>query len=179
MYETAKLPYFIKTGVIYTDGKFKPSSIEVRGHSRGYRFADTYDTLDVVAVDYSRKFVKQLRRKRKADFLQLRDDYGHLTNWLWPICRLQINAPLAYEFLRVRREAQRKNPALIETKVHPKFGFDIPKDPEVQYKHARANVDCLLSGDIGCTVDKKVGRMHTVLTNMKSDLRNLITYNGK
>jgi len=173
------LSYFVKTDIIYTDGSFKPGSIESRGRSRRYRFTDMYEPSDIVVVDYSRKFVKQLRKKRKEDFHQLQGEYGHLTKWLWPVCHLQINAPLAAEFLQVRREAQLNNPALIEKKLHRKLGYEIPKDPEMQYKHAMASVNCLVSGDIGCTVDGKVGRMHTVLTNIKSDLRHLITYRGK
>ncbi|AKD56969.1 hypothetical protein [Spirosoma radiotolerans] len=173
------LSYFVKTGVIYTNKMFKPSSVESKGYSRGYRFTDTYKTTDVIVVDYTKEFVRHLRKKRKEDFAQLKEDYGHLTKWLWPDCRLRIDGQAAMDFLNVRRQAQQGNPALVEKKIHPVFGHEIPKDPEVQYKHAKANVDCLLSGDLGCTVDSKVGRMHTVLTNIKSDLRNLITFDGK
>jgi hypothetical protein len=92
---------------------------------------------------------------------------------------LQINAEVADEYLCLRRQAQLNNPSLQDVKKHPIYEYNIIKDPETQYKLAKANVSCLLSGDLGCVVDETVGRMHTVLTNMKSDLRNLITYQGK
>ncbi|MFD2937811.1 hypothetical protein [Spirosoma flavum] len=174
------LVYFEKTGVVNINKKYRPKIFfPDNPTSRVYRFTETYTGCEVVQVNYSKKFGNVLRKKRREEYQSLQKEYGHLTKWLWPSCKLEIDGPKANEFLQLRRQAQIDIPSLRDTRRHPIYGTVEDKDPDVQYKHAQANVNCLLSRDIGCTVDKTVGRMHTVLTNMKGDLRHLVTYAGE
>jgi hypothetical protein len=174
------LSYFEKTRVIYINRKYRPGVFfPGEALSRGYRFVGEYTGPEVEQIDYSAKFTKTLAKKRRQEYQLLKKEYDHLTKWLWPICHLEIDAATANEFLQLRRQAQIEIPSLRDTRRHPIYGTVEQKDPNVQYKHAKANVNNLLSKDIGCTVDQTVGRMHTVLTNMKSDLRHLVTHAGE
>ena len=173
------LDYFITTDVLESDNIYRVGlSSDGKGKSKGYRYAAKHSEVSVRTVGFSEKFCEKLSRDRRKRFNKLRKDYVCLTKWLWPECGLRIDVFEAQRFLSHKRDVQLANPDLQDTKTHPIYGFEIKKKPEVQFMFAMSNVERLASGDIDCTVDQTVGRMHTVLTNMKSDLRNLITYKG-
>jgi hypothetical protein len=188
------LKYFVETGVIESNGSYSPSASFVflsygksPGKCTGYRFAKLYKESTTVYSDYSEKFVKKLKKRRKAEYDKLKEEYGHLTKWLWPNCKLVVDVETATRFLKVRRAGQLANPALQDSKKLGKFSLKdlesrgIPQlsDPNEQYKFAINGLTKLDNNDIDCTVDGTVGRMHTNLTNLKSDLRNLITYGAE
>ncbi len=173
------LNYFIQTGVIETDNIYRSEAeFPNEGKSKGYRYTTEYCGGDIYEVQYGARFQRVLKKRRDEAYRALRDDYGHLIKWLWPECKLEIDKNAALEYLDQRRSAQLLYPHLQDTKRDPIFNEKKKKDPETQYRFAKANVELIASGNIVCTVDGTVGRMHTVLTNMKSDLRNLITYLG-
>lgn len=172
------LDYFIQTGVIECDGKYWPTEHEVKGKSKGYRFCKKFNS-STQLIAYSASFRKKLVKKRREEYNELKEEYYHLTKWLFPNCGLQIDEKTALRFLEIRKNAQLKHKELQDIKKHPLLNLVETKDPTVQYHLGKASIEAIRIGDIGCTVDKTVGRMHTVLTNMKSDLRNLITYQNQ
>lgn len=177
------LTYFIDTGVIETDGKFWTAAHSgTRSKSTGYKFVEQHDRAITVTVEYTPVFRNLLVNRRKANYAALRKKYGHLTKWLHPECHLRVDEPTALRYLETRRDAQIRDPSLREKKKKTNwFSYldDLQKDPVVQFKYARATVEVVQSGELGCTVDDNVGRMHTALTNMKAELRNLLTYRGE
>lgn len=174
------LDYFIDTGVIETDGKCRPSCFFPGNQkSYGFRFKAPYCFADITPVPYGPKFTGKLNKSRRRDFKALEKDYGHLTKWLWPTCHLQIDAPTAYKYLLTKRNAQIRDHTLRDERKRNIYGDIFYKDPNDQYKFGKSKVDSLKAGDIECVVDDNVGRMHTLLTNINSKLRNLITFKGQ
>lgn len=174
------LEYFLVTGMIVSDRKFRPKIFFGKdASSRCYAFSGDYSSHRVQTIDFSKKFSVNQKRKQNKEFKALNRKYRHLIRWLWPECHLIIDEQAAQDFLTMRFEAQKANPLLRDKYSDPVTGRTKEKDPLIQYRHAKANVYNLLGNDIRCTVDATVGRMHTVLTNMKSDLRHFITLNGE
>ena len=172
------LNYFIDTGIIESDDLYVPGPGSGKGSKCiWYRFTHQHLNSDMHTIGYGEKFQKILTKKRNERFRELRKDYPHLIKWIWPECGLQIDAELARKYLSAVRRAKLGNASLRDVKTNPIYKNKIEKDPNIQYKFALSNVELIASGRIDCTVDKE-GRMHTVLTNMKSDLRNLVTYKG-
>ena len=181
VHEYAKyLNYFIATGVIETDGKHWTAAYGIHAKSKGYRFVKQYEQVVTISQEYSsRSFRSVLVKKRREQYNELREEYGHLTKWLHPECGLTIDISTALLYLQTRRDAQIRDPSLRdEKKKRNLYSFlnDNHKDPVVQFKYAKATMEVIHSGELGCTVDSNVGRMHTALTNMKSELRHLLRY---
>lgn len=175
------LQYSLDTGVLLTDGKYCQMrySKEGKAKSLGYKYTDKYQIGELVALDYSPYFETILKRRKLKKFKKIKLNYGHLTKWLSPTFQLAIDTQKAYEFIEIKKLAQIKNPALQDDKKDSFSGQTVKKSPLAQYLHSMYNINYIERGYVYCTIDDKVNRMHTNLTNLNSELRNLLTCNGE
>lgn len=172
----AYLNYFINTGIIESDNIYISESFQQgEAKSYGYRFCDKYRNKETIVLDYSWEFISKLDKRQKSAYNDLRKDYGHLTKWLWPVCKLKIDVENAMLYIRTKQVAQINNPLLLEDKKDD-IGRVIQKDPIVQFNYSKLNIFELNVGNMNCEVDGTVQRMHTTLTNLKSELRNFLSF---
>lgn len=178
--------YLELTKVIEIRKNYRPEIFFEKGRCKGYRFAEAYSNVGFKVVSYSPKFYAKLKLRKKIKlgkkFNELKGEYSHLLKWLYPKCNLQIDAKAAGEFLQLERDALIKAPELREKRNRGKdkiFKTGKTKNPYFQYELAKVNIESISSGDVYFTVDETVNRLHSILTNMKSTVRNFITYEGK
>lgn len=146
----------------------------VVGHqSKGYRLIDTYrkSKLESFQVeDFAfRKLLK--REKKKVDSSVAY--HGHITKW-FDKEKLKIDLPLIKYFLEEELRLKLGNNDLWEVDRKSKK----KKDPWNQHNHALVSAENLDSGIYHLLMDKNVGRFHSNLTNMRSIVRNAVTYDG-
>ena len=172
------LDYFERSEVIDINHRYRPSTFfPDDARCKSYRFAKKYQG-EIWSVAYSQPFEKRLIASQKKNIKADRKEYWHLIKWLMPEeNKLQIDFRKAEAYMRLKRKAQYKNPDLKDIKIIN--GQQKRKRPKDQHKHALFNILAIRKKDGRCKIDEVAGRMHTVLTNIKSDLRNLITYDGK
>lgn len=187
VHEYAKYWKYLKcTGVVEINEKYRPKIFFLEGRCKGYRFASKYLEEPLKEECYSVAFQSVLKKREKRDlkeeFKRLRREYSHLLKWLYPKSGLQIDYGKAISFLELEKVARIKNPDLREKRnkgTDPRNKNDERKDPYFQFELGKINIDKIQNGDFGFTIDTTVFRLHTVLTNIKSRLRNYITYQGQ
>lgn len=165
---------FKKLGIIEINKHYSPQE----NRCMSYRFSKYYEEYLIVTSDYSSAFQKKISKLESKRQRDVAPEYKHLTKWLGASCKLEIDADQAYRFLERRFKVQLLNPEIRDTKKNKK-GYKVKKHPHEQYMHGKISVDALKSEGVRFEIDQIAGRLHTTLTNMKSDLRNLITYEGK
>lgn len=174
------IDYFVDTKVIETDNKYVASNFRYEEPKcYGYKFTKEYQGVELVAQDYSAGFEKKIIERIKVESKNLKKDQGHLLKWLWPECNLEINADLAYSYIEKKKQAQLKNPNLQDEIIEKITGKVQKKDPVNQYNCAFQSIYDLNTKDIYFKKDETVNRFHTNLTNIRSELRNLLTYKGE
>jgi len=92
---------------------------------------------------------------------------------------LQIDAEAAHTYNEWLHEMRMSTTALREEYYNRKRRRWQYKDPHVQYRANYCNIEKLRTGDYQGLFDTNVFRFHTPLSNMKSELRNFITWKGK
>lgn len=151
------LRYLIENGVLETDGIYIPGE-----KSRGFKLAEKYECQEYVREELTyfpliRKNPEDLSKKRK-----LEREYGYLTRWFNQ--GLQIDRQGAENYLKELL-------AIEEEKGDSKA--------QKKYQMRRISIDKIYHGDFDYTVDDTGKRFHSNLTNLKSSLRNFITYSGE
>lgn len=174
------LTYFINTDVVECDNRFilkmhRPGEEK----SLGYRFVRPYDGSEVKTVDYGNNFTRVLKKRLQSYIGELKPDYDHLLKRLWPILQLTVDYKLAIELAVAKRDFLLKHPEKQETEFDKKTGLFKVKDPNVQYKYTKTNLLSLYTGHTHIHIDGSGKRLHTILTNMQKDYRNLLTYKGE
>jgi len=171
------IDYLLKAGVIQTDNRF------IAGEKcLGYKFTDTYSgQLHRTQVIDNYMLSNKLKRHRiiheKQAKRQLRQ-YGYLTKWYF--CGgLEIDEPAALvwieQYKQSRLEAIKKISSTAAREKKSKVVIDTCEDWKMM-------VDRIHQGQLGYTdftVDKFAGRFHGILTYMKKELRNFLTFRGQ
>jgi hypothetical protein len=150
------MKYLVDNGVFYTDNHYI-----VGEKAKGYCFTEQYEQ-KVKSLEITKpSLIKQCGKKSEGEVTSAKS-YNYLHKWFNDDINIDIEGALDYinEDLKANTLNKVKNAMLkhnasyvAATKFHNKeFSF---------------------------SVDGTVGRLHTNLTNMKSELRNFITYNGK
>jgi hypothetical protein len=174
------LSYFMKTYVIESDNRYvREIDRPGEGKSIGYRFTSDYYFADLQTVEYGQAWLNILKKKQRQKYNELKKEYNHLVKWLWPTCDIQIDFKSAQQWLTLRKKAQMSYPELRSRELNRKKHIVEIKNPITQFKFAKANILSLYIGDTHCSVDKTTFRMHSVLTNMSSIMRNFLTYKGQ
>ncbi|PCI09971.1 MAG: hypothetical protein COB73_04330 [Flavobacteriaceae bacterium] len=140
--------------------------------SKGYRFTKKYrTTVNPIAI-IDKRFKKKLQR-HKLKKEQSVKHLDHLTKWFNP--KLKIDKEAVHDFLKEEYETKQGDYDLWDydriKKMH--------KKPLHQYNHAKMSVDKLSWQDFNLMLDNNVYRFHSNLTNMRSVVRNAITYDGE
>jgi hypothetical protein len=161
------IKYLLRAKVIKTDNHYKPGQ-----KCRGYRYTDKYNTIfKVVLVANS---ILKRHKKRECHFsVSMRAKYNHLLKWYTPA--LQIDRELAFAFIQADYERKLNNPSLRDyDEKNKKY-----KDPLRQFTSAYINIDRIFDADFKVNVDSNVNRLHSVLTNIRSEVRHCLTYKGQ
>ncbi|MDG4716460.1 hypothetical protein [Winogradskyella marincola] len=152
----------------------RDESYQVNKESKGYRFTEKYRTPIIPSEDQIQD--TSLRRKiiQNLNAINLSvKNYPYLNKWYND--KLQIDFNLAIKLIEEEYELKKDNKELWDYDfIKEKF-----KSPLYQRDHAIMSVTRLRDKYYALKRDENVYRYHTVLTNMRSILRNAITYDGK
>lgn len=201
------MAYAVKTGLLETDGHYRPASSTLGGKCTGYRFpaayceqspgngpaARSHPRVQLVAVE-DKKFAAKMRahrqRKQRDTSSEERARYyahRHLLGWLesgdTPF-RIDEQAALqaaAEELARQQAEPslrRRKSAGWKRRWAHARDAEQFV-DPVEQYNQ-RVNTIARLAGrELNALLDQAGGRLHSTLTNMSSVLRPYVYAKGQ
>ncbi len=149
------LDYALMTGIYETDATYI-----IGEKSTGYKYAFKYnDTVTPISI-YEDSFVSSLKKTTLNDYINQRK-YHYLYQWFNPL--LQIDSEKAFDcafdiFKQQKEESEEK--AL------------------QNLKRNLININRINNQDYIITVDDTVGRFHSNITLLKSELRQFLTYDG-
>lgn len=176
------IEYGVQTGLLSCDNSY------VEGFKcKGYKIALPHDS-EVVSFVFKEV---TLRRKFNRHYIKLQDttkNYSYLNKWFNE--RLTIDASAAKEFLDEEFLLKRKNVELMDYKMvyttklfnedGTRGGYEkVYKEPSLQIQQGLLSIEKMEEQNFCCHVDKTVFRYHSVLTNMRSVLRNFLSYDGE
>ncbi len=140
--------------------------------SKGYRLTEKYKTeiksQALVDFTFNRK-LKIERNNRAASVKHL----NYLTKWFNP--KLEIDIDYVNEFLKEEFELKKNNEALWDYDRSRKKC----KQPITQLNHAKISAEKISREEYYLLHDDNVYRFHSNLTNMRSIIRNAVTYDGQ
>jgi hypothetical protein len=142
-------------------------------YSKGYRVIPKYNSQKVKPTRiYDRSLIAAIRRESRFP-LTTKNKYKHLIKWFNE--DLQIDYDLAMSFIEDDLARKLANPDLRD---YDKKAREY-KDPYNQYNCAALNIERIASGQFMLSIDANVYRMHSVLTNLRSEVRNCLSYAGQ
>jgi len=161
-----RLEYLVKIGVIEVknNGQYIPKEHK----SRYYKLNDEYLKYEWGLIEVNKKSLVSKRKDDVEAYEKMHEEYGYLIKWFND--KLQINYARSYAMLNHLMEIEG------DGDIHKK-----EKDkssPWEKYLLRLNNLKLLHQGMYRYSVDDKVRRFHSNLTNLKSELRNYITYDG-
>lgn len=157
--------YLVSAGVLESDGHYLPGQ-----KCKGYRFTRKYKGRLCTVELADKKLLKKL--KPISVPLSTQRKYGHLLKWFGP--GLTIRYELALDYLSEDLERKTKYYGLRDWDR----GRTRLKNPVAQYNHSRVAVEKVHAAAFRISFDNKGGRLHSILSNLKSSLRNCLLYNG-
>lgn len=157
------IDYLIDCEIILTDNHYLKNK-----KSKGYKFTPPYSG-DVIKVSVGLKG----KNGRKSPLgMAIRTKYHHLLKWY--TSELMIDYDQAISFISSNKEKQLDELATL--KKLSKGGSS--KDPFRQYNNSMVAIEKIVSADFSVSIDNNVYRLHSAITNLKSELRNFLNYNG-
>lgn len=158
--------YLLEHGVIEVknNGQYFPGE-----RSRYYKLADQYMDKEVELVEVTNASLTSIRKKEAEEKQILNDEYGYLTKWFNDKLQIDYNGAFA-ELMHLLYGVHGDN---IHKKVKGK------SSPWEKYQYRLTSLKMFQNGMFRISVDGKVRRFHSNLTNLKSELRQYITYDGK
>ena len=153
-----QMDWLVKKGVLIKN-KFK---YKVGEKSQSYKVAPEYMKNGFKTVEIKKKSLLKIRPKEQVKLDDLREQYGYLVRWFNP--KLKINYDQAYGWIM--------NTAFVETKAGVVGALE-----KAHYRLAA--VEMLRDGTYNLSVDDTVKRFWSNLGNLKKELRQFITYDGK
>ena len=157
------LDYLVATNVFEVSKQYIPGE-----RSRGYKFSKQYTTpVQIVTVGRPKEIRKMNGRNKSHLSASNQRKYQHLTKWYDE--GLQIDKELAQQFILQDYQCKMSNKSLLD---------EADKDPLIQYNSALVSIEKIAAAALQFNIDDFGNRFHSTLTNLKSDLRNLLTYNG-
>jgi len=182
------LNYFEENGVIIIDNQFYYN--ELFSKCRGYKFSDNYNTtIGPVEINYLPLVKKEIKKSQIPD--TVKRDCGHLTKWFNSNLTVDFDAAVDYASLEKSinmpiYKRKLKELQSIESTWYPNYADKIKaikkikiKDPIARYNKSYYWLDRLNDGYYHVKVSKKVHRFTSVLTQIQSDYRAFIRYDGK
>lgn len=161
------LEYLVANGVLIVNRQYIPGE-----KSRGYKFSDQFSGIVRMVIDDDKNNIQQPSKQLNGISKYHRKQYQHLLKW-YDTC-FQIDTELALSYIEADYNRKIENPLLQDCdEVTGQC-----KDPVEQYNSAFVNIEKFSGGALLLNIDDFGRRIHSPLTNMRSDLRNLLTYNG-
>ncbi|MGV3529141.1 MAG: hypothetical protein ACO1OO_09615 [Flavisolibacter sp.] len=160
------LDYLLRVGVLETDNRYI-----IGEKSKGCRFASQYET-GLKAVSITNAALRRHQQKDSKYSTAMKKSHRHLVKWF--NSNLEIDYNLAMDFISTDLHRKLRNPLLRD--VDLKSGKT--KNPYNQYAASYINIERIADADFQLSVDTNVYRFHSNITNIRSELRNLLTYNG-
>ena len=140
--------------------------------SKGYKFSMVYNTTVQSVKIYNKSLIQKLKTQSVFS-INMQKKYNHLLKWYNR--DLQIDYDLALKYIKEDLHRKIKNPALRDfDKKTKKF-----KDPQQQYNSALLNLERIHSGEFYLSVDTNVFRLHSAISNFRSELRHCISFGGR
>ena len=139
--------------------------------SKGFRIVEKYRTKVEIATvnDFSLRHSLKIKNNKSFESVKNLD---YLTKWFDK--RLAIDYKKVNNFLNEEFELKKHNKELWDIDSN---GRCIP--PINQYNQSFISFDKIYRKEFNCLRDTNVMRFHSNLTNMRSMLRNALTYNGE
>ena len=160
------LNYLITCEVLITDNWY------VKGQkSKGYQFTTQYRGRTKTVDAEERSLIAVIIGERTLS-LSMRKKYNHLVKWY--TSELKIDRELAEQYTSRDYERKLENPELRDYDEKQKRYID----PAAQYNSAMLNVERIAQADFKLSVDTNVFRLHSTISNLRSELRNCITWKG-
>lgn len=150
------LQYFVENGILETDNKYIPTE-----KATGYRFTEKYSTIVKVECIKKNSLIKQIAMKTSYQ-MNMEKKHKYLRKWFNDDLQVDFTSAVAYltEQLNLNRANGVENALL-------------------KFNASFMNLHRLSIQEYYFKVDSTVGRLHTNLTGIKSELRNFITYDGQ
>jgi hypothetical protein len=154
--------------IIKSDNHYIP------GHkSKGYKLADKYETVIKVTDIKSHSLKFALRKSERQKEISLKD-LTYLTKWFNK--KFSIKNTILEPLLE--REYIKKEFGTFEMLVGPN-GPVINRLPRVRHNIALISSDKIDNKKFHLLRDDNIYRLHSPLTNMRSDIRNFLTYDNE
>jgi len=161
------LDYLIRYGVILTDNWY------IKGvKSKGYKFTPYYSGKIKMIQVADRKLIKAIKAESRYS-VSMQKKYKHLYKWYND--NLRIDYEMAMDFIGDDLARKLANPDLRDFDSKTKQY----KDPVVQYNCSHLNIERIAFGEFFLSVDDNVFRLHSTISNLRSELRNCISYGGR
>lgn len=161
------LDYLLQYGVILTDNWY------IKGvKSKGYKFTPRYTGKNKIINVVDRNLIKAVKAESRFK-VSMTKKYNHLFKWYNE--DLQIDYDLAMDFIGDDLARKLANPNLRDFDAKTKQY----KDPIVQYNCSHLNIERIAYGDFALSVDDNVFRLHSTISNLRSELRNCISFGGR
>jgi len=164
------LCYLEENNIIESDNHFI-----VGEKSKWFRFKGQYNA-PISPLQITNKETNNLQRKAKKDNINLWHKRYRFIN-KWYNRKLKIDDTLAFAYIDADKKRKENNPALRDKKLAE--GKWLYVDPKDQYNNAAVGITMLKTHEYNLTMDKTSYRVHSPLTRLNKQLRNLITYDGK
>lgn len=177
------LKWLVDVGVLETDNWY------IKGEkSKGYCFTKEYQTLPKPVAIRQRTLIKAILKKHDVGGTpkyidKTIDDYPYLKKWYNK--GLTIDGEKAREYIenlrRIEYTALYSDREIIKKakKYKKKLSDYIPTIVEKRYVSRLLVVEKIESGNYTPSIDTSAGRLHSPLTQLKSELRQFLSYNGK
>ena len=161
------LDYLIRTKVLITNNRYI-----VGFRSKGYQFNPRFSKR-VKPVNVNEQGLQSMLKNESRFTVSNKKKYNHVLKWY--NYNLEINQDLAMPYIQEDLNRKLENPNLRDYDAKAKQY----KNPDTQYSCSALNIDRISNGDFRLSVDPNVHRLHSTISNLKSEIRNCITYNGK
>jgi hypothetical protein len=172
------IEFLVQTGIIECDGIYVKEE-----KCYGYRISDSYRGL-LKAYEVSDFCLKKKLHQEHHDNKTKLKKLKYLTKW---IDKLEIDQEKAKEYNewlyqirdRYPEIKEDKKPQIKVARSGKKYMAREKKDHEKQYASVEFHLKDFKNKQLYINRDKSVKRVHSTLTNLQKDFRNLITCDGK
>ena len=140
--------------------------------SKGYQFNSRFSK-NVKPVDVNDLGLQSALKKESPLSANKKKRYSHVLKWYNSNLEIDFNLAMAYIKEDLNRKLKNPNLRDYDTKAN-QF-----KNPYIQYNCSSVNIERISNGIFVLSVDANVRRLHSAISNLKSEIRNCITYNGE
>lgn len=176
------LTYGLESGLLKSDKSYL-KGFKCTGYKIALPYGKDLQTVNLKSLPLKRHFNKRYRVLENST-----KPYAFLNAWFAK--GLEIDTYKAYAFLKAEYALKIEYPALRDYEMRYDTTYYTPsgkkgdyrkvmKDPLLQYQQGVLSLQKLKEGEYSCHVDATVKRYHSVLTNMRSPLRNYLTFKGE